>query len=66
MGTLMHMEPFTHDAYKEAYTEDVDFKKVFQQQQCQIHIEEGDGKADYHFQNGCFYKLDKLCVPKDE
>jgi hypothetical protein len=28
--TLMHMEPFTHDAYKEAYTEDEDFKEVFQ------------------------------------
>jgi hypothetical protein len=31
LGTLMHMEPFTHDAYKEAYTEDEDFKEVFQQ-----------------------------------
>ena len=34
--------------------------------QNQIHIEEGDGKADYHFQNGLLYKLDKLCVPKGE
>jgi hypothetical protein len=31
LGTLMHMEPFTHDAYKEAYIEDEDFKEVFQQ-----------------------------------
>jgi hypothetical protein len=30
LGTLMHMEPFTHDAYKEAYSEDEDFKEVFQ------------------------------------
>jgi hypothetical protein len=29
LGTLMHMEPFTHDAYKEAYIEDEDFKEVF-------------------------------------
>jgi hypothetical protein len=26
LGTLMHMEPFTHDAY----IEDEDFKEVFQ------------------------------------
>jgi hypothetical protein len=30
LGTLMHMEPFTHDAYKEEYIEDEDFKEVFQ------------------------------------
>jgi hypothetical protein len=39
LGTLMHMDPFTHDAYKEAYIEDEDFKEVFQQLQGQIHIE---------------------------
>jgi hypothetical protein len=62
----MHMEPFTHDAYKEAYTEDEDFKEVFQQLQGQIHIEKGDDKADYHFQNGLLCKIDKLYVPKGE
>jgi hypothetical protein len=30
LGTLMHMEPFTHYAYKEAYIEVEDFKEVFQ------------------------------------
>jgi hypothetical protein len=30
LGTLMHMDPFTHDAYIEAYTKDEDFKEVFQ------------------------------------
>ena len=30
LGTLMHMEPFTHDAYIEVYIEDEDFKEVFQ------------------------------------
>jgi hypothetical protein len=29
LGTLMHMEPFTHYAYIEAYTEDDDCKEVF-------------------------------------
>jgi hypothetical protein len=29
LGTLMHMDPFTHDAYIEAYIEDEDFKEVF-------------------------------------
>jgi hypothetical protein len=29
LGTLMHMEHFTHDAYKEAYTKDEYFKEVF-------------------------------------
>jgi hypothetical protein len=60
------MDPFTHDAYKEEYTEDEDFKEVFQKLQGQIHIEEGDGKVDYGFQNGLLYKIDKLCVPKSE
>jgi hypothetical protein len=31
LGTLMHMEPFTHDAYREAYTKYEEFKKLFQQ-----------------------------------
>jgi hypothetical protein len=39
LGTLMHMDPFTHDAYKEAYIEDEEFKEVFQQLHGQIHIE---------------------------
>jgi hypothetical protein len=30
LGNLMHMDPFTNDAYKEAYIEDEDFKEVFQ------------------------------------
>jgi hypothetical protein len=29
LGTLMHMDPFTHDAYKESYIEDEDFKEAF-------------------------------------
>jgi hypothetical protein len=66
LGTLMHMEIFTHDAFKEAYTEDEDFKEVFQQLQGQIHIKEGSRKVDYHFHNGLLYKLDKLCVSKGE
>jgi hypothetical protein len=62
----MHMDLFTHDEYKEAYTEDEDFKEVFQQLQVQIHTKEGDGKVDYHFLNGLLSKLDKLYVPKGE
>lgn len=27
--TLMHIELFTHDAYREAYSGDEDFKEVF-------------------------------------
>jgi hypothetical protein len=61
----MCMDPFTHDAYKEAYTKD-DFKEVFQQLQGQICVEEGDGKVDYHLQNGFLYNLKKLYVPKGE
>jgi hypothetical protein len=30
---MMHMEPFTDDAYKETYIEDEDFKEVSQQLQ---------------------------------
>ena len=39
LGTLMHMEPFTHDACKEEYIEDGEFKEVFQQLQIQFHVE---------------------------
>jgi hypothetical protein len=30
LGSLMHMEMFTHDAYKEEYTKDSDFMVIFQ------------------------------------
>jgi hypothetical protein len=30
LGTLMHMDPFTHDAYKESYMEEENFKEVVQ------------------------------------
>ena len=30
LGTLMHIEPFNHDAYREAYSDDEYFKEVFQ------------------------------------
>ena len=62
----MHMEPFTNDAYKEDYTEDEDFKEVFQQLQGKFHVEEGDNKVDYHLQDNLLYKLDKLYVLKGE
>jgi hypothetical protein len=29
LETLMHMHPFIHDSYKEAHTEDEEFKEVF-------------------------------------
>ena len=60
------MDPFTHDAYKESYREDENFKEVFQQLQGQIHIEEGDSKDEYHLENGLLYNLDKLYVPKGD
>ena len=28
LATMMHMDPFTHDAYKEEYIEYEDFKEV--------------------------------------
>jgi len=30
LRTFMHMEPFTHDTYREAYSKDEDFKKLYQ------------------------------------
>jgi len=30
LGTLLHIDPFTHDAYKEEYTKVEDLKEVFQ------------------------------------
>jgi hypothetical protein len=33
MGPFMHMEIFTHEAYKEEYAKDEDFKGVYQELQ---------------------------------
>jgi hypothetical protein len=68
LGTLMHMEPFTHDAYKEAYTKDEDFKEVFQQLQGQVHVEEAyqrgshlqSCRAFWCWEDSC--QLTKVCV----
>jgi len=66
LGNLMYMEPFTHDAYIEAYSEDEDFKEVYQQLQIHIHVHDGENTIDYHLQDGLLYRMDKLCVPKGE
>ena len=62
----MHMDPFTHDAYKEAYLKYEGFKEVYQQLQSQIHVHDCDNKVDYHLQDGLLYMLDKLCILKGE
>jgi len=64
LGNLMHMDTFTHDAYRESYSKDGDFKEVYQQ--LQIHVNNGDNTVGYHLQDGLLYRLDKLCVPKGE
>jgi hypothetical protein len=48
LGNLMHMDPFTHDGYKESYTKHEDFKEVFHQLHGETHVEEGDNKVYYH------------------
>ena len=30
-GNLMHIDPFTHDAYREAYSKDKDLKELYRQ-----------------------------------
>jgi hypothetical protein len=60
------MYTFSHDTYRDEYIENEDFKEVFQHLQEQIRIKEGDGKDDYHLQNGLLYKLDKIYVSKGE
>ena len=66
LGTLIHTEPFIHDAYIEAYSKDEDFKEVYQQLQSQSYVHDGDNIVDYYLQDGLLYKLDKLCVSKAE
>lgn len=34
----MHVDQLTHDAYREAYLEDDDFKEVFKKLQIHIHV----------------------------
>ena len=31
LGTFLHMDPFTHDSYKEQFIEDEDLNELFQQ-----------------------------------
>jgi hypothetical protein len=66
LGTLMHMDLFTHDAHKEAYIEYEGFKEVLQKLQGQIHIEESEYNNDYHFYKYLLYNLDELCISKGE
>eukprot|EP00253_Pinus_taeda_P004842 PITA_04842 len=66
LGTLMHMDPFTHDAYRETYSEDEDFTEVYQQLQSQSHVHNDDNIVEYHLQDGLLYRLYKLCVPKGD
>lgn len=47
-GTLMHVEPFTCDAFKEAYSEDDNFREVFQQLLSQSHVDNGDNIFGYN------------------
>lgn len=44
----MNMEPFDHDAYREAYSANKDFKEVDQQLQIQIHVHDVNVTIDYH------------------
>lgn len=62
----MHMESFTHDAYREGYLEDEDFKEVYQKLQSKSHVDGGDNTVDYHLQDGLLCRLDNLCIPKGE
>ena len=66
LGTLMYLDPFTHDSYREAYSEDENFKEVFHQLHSQSHVHDGDNKIDQNLQDGLLYMLDKLCLPKGE
>jgi len=52
LGPLMHMDPFTHDAYREAYSKDEDFKDVYQQLQSHSHVHDGVSMVDHHLQDG--------------
>lgn len=40
--------------------------EVFQQFKSQSHVHDCNNTIYYHLQDGLLYKLDKLCVPKDE
>ena len=47
LGTLIHMEHFTHGAENEEYTKYKGLKEVFHHLQGQFHVEEGDNKDSY-------------------
>jgi hypothetical protein len=59
LGAIMHMEPFTHEAYKEEYVEDEDFKGCINN----YKEKRTNANVDYHLQDGLLYKMGKaLCT----
>jgi len=62
----MHIKPFIHDAYREAYIEDEDFRDLFHQLQRQSHVDNRDNTTNYDLHNGSLYMLEKIYVPKGE
>ena len=61
----MHTYSFTHDAYKEEYSKDEEFKVVLNSCKGKV-VHDSDNTVDYRLQDRLLYRMDKLCVPKCE
>jgi hypothetical protein len=66
LGAIVHMEPFTYEAYKEEYAKDRDFKEAYQWLLGQQEQVDKHSKVDYRLQDGFLYKMEKFCLPKEE
>ena len=62
LATISQIEPFTKEAYGEAYAQDKDFGVTFQQLQSQGA--ETIGIEDFYLKDGLLYQWGKICVPK--
>ena len=63
LGTLIHMEPFTHDAYKEGY-KNMRTQGGVSKSHAQIHVDEGDNKVDIISRMGYFTRNTSFVFPK--
>lgn len=63
VGTIMQLEPFTHEVDEEEYVSDVDFGEVYQQLKKKITAELEEN--EYHLQDRLLYKLRKLFIPQN-
>lgn len=64
VGTIMKLEPFTHEVYEEEYVSDANAGGIYQQLKKETTAELRE--KEYHLQDGLLYKLGKLYISQKD